>query len=313
MTETVSPARAAPARIDHLRSGIALRLAAAGFATLLGFCVHGAARHAETAQIVFLRGLFSIPPLLIWALLTGPVSGLLPKAPRKHLVRGGLGAVTMALNFYALAQLPVTSAQTLSYLTPVLSIPAAVVLLGERLTVHTVVAVALGFAGTVAMLYTASADPSMGWAELSGMFAGILSAALMALIRVQIRAMTATETVMSIAVSFSVLVSILGGIAVLLLGWTPMTGPLWAWLGGAGLLGAATHITATESVARAPVSLLAPWDYAGLVFAVLLDFALFAHLPGPWGWVGIVLIAAAGLTTAFAGRPRPVGTGLRAR
>ncbi|CTQ49263.1 DMT family transporter [Jannaschia donghaensis] len=294
-----------------MASAIALRLAAAVFATLLGFCIHGASKSADTAQVVFLRAALSIPPLLLWAVLTGPMSDLRPKAPGKHLLRGTLGGVTMALNFYALAQLPVTSAQTLSYLTPVLSIPAAVILLGERLSVRTVIAVALGFAGMMAMLYTASANPDWGWPELSGMIAGIASAFLMALIRVQIRAMTATETVMSIALSFAVIVSAMGLVAVLLTGWTPMTPELWLWLGGAGLLGAATHITATESVARAPVSLLAPYDYSGLVFAVMLDFALFAHLPGPWGWVGIVLIAAAGLMTAFAGRP--VGAGLRAR
>lgn len=302
---------AAPPRPDRLGSAIALRLAAAAFATLLGFCIHGASKSADTGQVVFLRAALSIPPLLLWAVLTGPVSDLRPKAPGKHLVRGVLGGVTMTLNFYALAQLPVTSAQTLSYLTPVLSIPAAVILLGERLSVRTVIAVALGFAGMLSMLYTASANPDWGWAELSGMLAGIASACLMALIRVQIRAMTATESVMSIAFSFALITSAMGLVAVWLTGWSPMTPTLWLWLGGAGLLGAATHITATESVARAPVSLLAPCDYSGLVFAVVLDFALFAHLPGPWGWLGIVLIAAAGLMTALSGRP--VGAGLRAR
>ncbi|WP_179381533.1 DMT family transporter [Jannaschia marina] len=300
-----------PSRPDRLPSAIALRLAAALFATLLGFCVHAAAKTADTAQVVFLRALLSIPPLLLWAVLTGPMADLRPKAPGKHLIRGLLGGVTMGLNFYALGQLPVTNAQTLSYLTPVLSIPAAVILLGERLSTRAVIAVALGFAGMIAMLYTATARPDWGWAELSGMLAGISSACLMALIRVQIRAMTATETVMSIAMSFACITSAMGLVAVLLTGWTPMTSDLWFWLGGAGLLGAATHITATAAVARAPVSTLAPFDYSGLVFAVGLDFVLFAHLPGPWGWLGIVLITAAGLLTALSGRAS--GAGLRGR
>ncbi len=300
-----------PPRDDQPRSAIVLRVAAAGFATLLAVCVHGAAQSVGTAQVVFLRAGLSIPPLLLWAALTGPLSDLRPRAPGKHLLRGTLGGVTMALNFYALGQLPVATAQTLSYLTPVLSIPAAVLLLGERLSVRAVIAVSLGFAGTISMLYTAQANPDWGMAELSGMIAGIASACLMALIRIQIRAMTATETVMSIALSFAVVVTAMGAVAVLATGWTPMTPDLWAWLGGAGLLGAATHITATQAVARAPVSALAPWDYTGLVFAVALDFALFAHVPGPWGWAGIVLIAAAGLTSAFG--TRPVTSGLRAR
>ncbi|WP_298437348.1 DMT family transporter [uncultured Jannaschia sp.] len=298
-------------RADRQGSAIALRLAAAAFATGLGFCVHGAATHAETGQIVFLRAALSLPPLLLWAWLSAPPRDWRPRAPKKHLVRGLAGGLAMFLNFYALGQLPVTHAQALSYLAPVLSIPAAVILLGERLTVRTVLAVSLGFAGMMAMLYTSVARPDWGWAELSGMAAGIASAGVMALVRVHIRAMTATETTISIALSFAAIGTVIGFAAMLVTGWVPMTAVLWAWLGGAGLLGAATHITATEAVARAPVSTLAPFDYAGLVFAVILDFAIFAHLPGPWGWLGIGLIAAAGLVTALGGRPD--GSGFRLR
>ncbi|UWQ18245.1 DMT family transporter [Jannaschia sp. M317] len=304
----MEPAEHAP---DRLGSAVALRLLAAATATLLGFCVHAASAHAGTGQVVFLRSVLSIPPLLLWAVLTGPLSDMRPRAPRRHLIRGIMGGATMLLNFYALAQLPVTNAQTLSYLTPVLSIPAAVILLGERLSTRSVVAVALGFAGMMAMLYTATVRPDWGWSEMSGMIAGISSAFLMALTRVQIRAMTATETITSIALSFAVITTGMGAVAVAVTGWTPMTGTLWLWAGGAGLLGAVTHIAATASVARAPISTLAPVDYSGLVFALVLDFVLFAHLPGAWGWLGIALITIAGLLTALAGRP--VASGLRGR
>lgn len=306
---TVTPASAAA--ISQTGSAIALRLIAVAFATGLGFCVHGAAEHAATGQIVFLRAALSIPPLLLWAWLTSPAPDWRPRAPGKHLIRGLLGGLSMVLNFYALGQLPVTNALALSYLAPVLSIPTAVILLGERLSTRTVVAVALGFAGMVAMLYASLARPDWGWAELSGMIAGIGSAFVMALVRVQIKAMTATETIISIALSFAVICTGIGAVAVAFTGWVPMTPVMWAWMGGAGLLGAATHISATAAVARAPVSTLAPFDYAGLVFAVILDFAIHALLPGGWGWIGIGLIVAAGLLTAWTGRP--VATGLRLR
>ena len=302
---------AAPPVADAPGGAVALRLLAAGCATGLAFCVHGASAHAGTAQIVLLRAALAIPPLLLWAALTAPPADWRPRAPRRHLVRGGLGALSMALNFYALGQLPVAHAQALSYLAPVLSIPAAVILLGERLSVRAVVAVAVGFAGMMAMLFTAMARPEWGWAEVTGMAAAVGSAGTMALVRVQVKSMTATETTISIALTFAVICTALGLAAVLLAGWTPMTPALWAWTLGAGVLGAATHVAATESVARASVSTLAPFDYAGLVFAVALDFALFAHLPGPWGWLGIALIAAAGLLSLRAGAPEATGLRLR--
>ncbi|GIT92765.1 hypothetical protein JANAI62_29980 [Jannaschia pagri] len=300
---------AAPDRPDRLRSAIGLRLAAAALATGIGICVHGAAKTAPTGQVVLMRAALSLPWLLAYAALTAPVADWLPRDRAAHLRRGLLGGVVMTLNFYALGQLPVAHAQTLGYLAPVLSVPAAVLLLGERLTRQAVVAVAVGFAGMWAMLYTSVATPGWGWAELSGMIAGITAAAVMALLRVQIRAMTATEPTISIALSFAVITSVMGAGAVLVTGWTPMTAELWAWLGGAGLFGAATHIAATEASARAPVTVLAPFDYTGLIFAVLLDFLLFAHLPGPWGWLGIVLIAVAGLIMVR--KPRAEGAFLR--
>ncbi|CTQ32649.1 DMT family transporter [Jannaschia rubra] len=292
-------------------SGVGLRLAAVGFATGLGFCIHGAADHARTGQIVFLRSALSIPFLLVWAAAMAPVADWRPRAPRKHLVRGVAGGLSMVLNFYALGQLPVSNAQALSYLAPVLSIPAAVILLGERLSRRTVIAVALGFAGMIAMLYTAIDRPGWGLGQLTGVMAGIASAGIMALVRVHIKAMTATETTISIALSFAVVTTCLGAVAVAVTGWVPMTPVLWAWMLGAGALGAATHVTATAAVARAPVSTLAPFDYAGLVFAVVLEFALYSVLPGPWGWLGIGLIMAAGLLTAWTGRP--IAAGLRLR
>ena len=295
---------------DRLRSAIVLRVLAAGMATGIGICVHGASKAgATTGQVVLMRAALSVPFLLAWGFASGPVGRMLPASPRKHLVRGGIGSVVMLLNFYALGQLPVAHAQTISYLTPVLTVPAAVILLGERLSVKAVLAVALGFAGMIAMLYTTTANPDWGWAERSGMIAGLASAGLMALLRIIIRQMTLTESTTSIALSFALTASAAGLVATVVTGWTPMTAELWAWLCGAGVAGAATHVAATEAAARAPVSALAAYDYSGLVFAVLLDVLLFSNLPGPWGWLGIALIVCAGGLSAWT--PRPDGTWLR--
>jgi len=295
---------------DRLRSAIVLRVLAAAMATGIGICIHGASKAgATTGQVVLLRAALSIPVLLLWASVTGPLTALRPNSPRAHLMRGLLGGTVMILNFYALGQLPVAHAQTIGYLAPILAVPAAVLLLGERLSVKAVLAVSLGFAGTIAMLYTTAANPDWGRAELSGMIAGLCSAMLMALLRVYIRKMTLTETTGAIALTFAVIASGVGLLAILITGWTPMTGVLWGWLAAAGLFGAATHIAATEAARRAPIGVLAAYDYSGLVFAVALDFLLFSNLPGPWAWLGIALIVGAGGMAAWT--PRPEGTYLR--
>ena len=65
-------------------------------------------------------------------------------------------------------------------------------------------------------------------------------------------------------------------------------------LGAGGARGLA-HIAATEAIARAPVSTLAPYDFSGMVWAVIFDAVLFAVLPAPLGWAGIAAITLAGI------------------
>ena len=53
------------------------------------------------------------------------------------------------------------------------------------------------------------------------------------------------------------------------------------------------------------ISLLAPFRYSGLLFAVLLGYAVWGHLPDAWGALGLGLLLAAGLMAARSGSARP--------
>lgn len=294
--------------------GILLRLLAAALATGLGACVHGAAQYAPVGQIVFYRSALSILPILVYALLTAPVRDLLPRTPKAHVLRGIFGGFAMILNFTALSYLPVAHASALAYMAPILTLPVAVILLGETLSVRLVVAVSLGFAGVIAMLYTSLARPDWGFEQVIGIAAGFGSAATMALVRVHIKAMTRTEPIPGIALSFAVIGSCIGLLTALWGNWAPMEPAVWGWLWGAGILGGLTHIAATEATARAPVSTLAPFDYSGLVWAVLFDILIFATFPDFWGYLGMGLITGAALLVVLAPkRPQPPTSGLTLR
>jgi drug/metabolite transporter (DMT)-like permease len=295
-------------------NAILLRLLAAALATGLGACVHGAAQYAPVGQIVFFRAALSIPPILFYAALTAPLSDLRPRAPRAHIMRGLFGGLAMILNFTALSFLPVAHASALGYLAPILTLPVAVIMLGERVSVRLVLAVAMGFAGVIAMLYTSLARPDWGAGQVIGIAAGFASAATMALVRVQIKAMTRTEPVPAIALTFAIITSCIGLVSIVWGNWVGMSPVLWVWLGSAGVLGGLTHIAATEATARAPVSTLAPFDYTGLIWAVLLDVILFANVPGLWGYVGMGLITGAALLVILGPKRRdPPTSGLTLR
>ena len=279
--------------------GVALRLLAAFLITAMSALVREVSGGVMLGQIVFWRSALALLPIAAYMAIRGQFpAALRTRRPGAHLLRGIVGATAMTLSFLSLAYLPVAQAEALGHLGPVLVLPLAAMFLGEALTGRIIVAVVLGFAGVLAMLWEGLATP--GQATLIGVLAGLGFAAATAVSRIQVKAMTATESPATIAFYFAV-VSAVVGLATLPFGWQPVGLRDAALLAGVGLLGGLAHIAATEAIARAPVSTLAPYDFSGMVWAVIFDALLFATLPGPLGWVGIAGITLAG----FLVLPRP--------
>jgi drug/metabolite transporter (DMT)-like permease len=276
---------------------LALVLSTCGLACLIGMnaIIHAAAPSASVGQLIFWRSIFALPPILIYLALRrqlGP--SLRTKHPGKHLVRGVLGCIVMGLNFTALAYLPVSITIALTYLTPILAVGSAILLLGERPALPVVIGVVLGLAGVVVMLVPGLAAPDVGSGFLIGVAAGVGMAATNALSRVQVKDLTRTEPPASIALSFGVL-STLFGLSTLALGWPALDPATQALLVLAGILGGFGHIFVMEAVARAPVSLLAGYEYTGILWAFGFDLVLLGARPDLWAVGGATIIVLAAL------------------
>ncbi|MEM8590882.1 MAG: DMT family transporter, partial [Pseudomonadota bacterium] len=190
-------------------------------------------------------------------------------------------------------------AQTLTFLAPLIMVPMAVFALGEVLSARRIFGLLLGFAGVLMILgLSTQAGPDALW----GAVAGICGAVLIALVQITVRSMTATETTISIALSFTLIVATVAGTTALAGNWVWPLGPALGAVLAAGVFGALNVVLFTESLARAPASAVAPMDYTGLVWALLVDWLLFAQLPGGLGILGSVLITAAALIVVLAPR-----------
>ncbi|QQA44015.1 DMT family transporter [Pelagovum pacificum] len=301
MTATPTPLPAPHRRA--LIEGIGLRLAATFLMTAMSAAVHAVAKEGvPVGQVMFWRSALAIPPILLWMALRGNFpGGLRTRHPKLHVTRGTLGALSMALSFLSLAYLPVANAQALAYLAPVLTLPLAAILLKETLGPAVIFAVGLGFAGVVALLWEALALPGDG--ALLGVAAGLAYAVTMAWVRVHTKRMTVTESASTIAFYFA-LVAAVAGLATLPFGWESLSAAHLGWLVFAGLAGGIGHIVSNEAVARAPVSVLAPFDFTGLIWALGFDIVLFSVLPGPLGLLGVLAITAAGVMVSIPRRAR---------
>ncbi|MGR3502707.1 DMT family transporter [Pseudaestuariivita sp.] len=268
------------------------RIGGAAATVGVGACVHTAAELMPLGQIMAFRALISGALIVLYGVAMRRPADLVPRRARPHLVRGLLACCAMVLTYISFARLPVSQAQTLAYLAPILVLPLAMARLNERLTARLVVGLVVGFAGVVLIVGLSFGEGAL---QFWGALAGVGGAVFVAIIQINIRAMSATETAISISLSFTVIVAGVTGLSVL---WGN-----WVWPGTygvlllvtAGVFGALNLMLFAESLARAPASAVAPLDYTGLIWALLIDLVIFEQVPGPMGLLGSVLITLAAL------------------
>ena len=200
----------------------------------------------------------------------------------------------MVFSFTSLAYLPVANASALSYLAPLITMPLAVVFLGERMGPILILAGLTGVLGMGLMLWSELHSPSLSEGGLIGIAAGLGFAVTWAFVRIHVKRMTSNESSASIAFSFAVFSTALGLLS-LPFGWEPVGVEMMLYLIAAGILGAFAHILSAEAIKRAPVSTLAPFDYFGLIFALAADLVFFGIVPTRLALLGMLVIVMAGL------------------
>lgn len=261
--------------------------------------IHEAAKVAPVGQLVFWRSFVALIPIVIYMAFRGQLgASLRTKYPHKHLIRGLLGCAVMFFSFISLAYLSVGLATALSYLAPILSIVAAMVFLRERPGLVIFAGVALGFAGILLMLYPSLVGAEVRDGTLIGVAAGVAMAATNALSRVQVKDLTRTDPPASIALSFAIICSMVG-LATALFGWAELDTYAFILLAGAGMLGGIGHVLMMEAVARAPVSLLAAYEYTGIIWAFLFDLALLGVALDAWSVGGALVVVGAAALVAY--------------
>lgn len=292
--------------------GILFKLASAFAFSCMGATVKllerlpGAGDGFPVGQIVFSRSFFALIPVFVWMALVGKLNTAFATSNRVgHIRRGLIGSMGMFFGFAGLAALPLSDATAISFAAPLFSVVLAALLLGEVVRLYRWTAVLIGFCGVIVMLWPhLSADAltlSGSDARARGAFFSLAGAICAAFAMIEVRKLTATETTASIVTYFSLITTTFGMISVL----GGAFNPKWAWvlpdlrqaalLVLTGILGGFGQIFLTESYRRAPASLVAPFDYTGMIFALAWGFFLFGDLPDVLVLIGAAIVSAAGI------------------
>mgnify|MGYP000040882053 FL=1 len=127
---------------------------------------------------------------------------------------------------------------------------------------------------------------------------------LRALVQVHLRQLVQNEHTAAIVFYFSVTASALA-LLTAPFGWViPSAGTL-GLLVAAGLIGGVAQILVTSAYRFGSVSMLAPYDYTSMLFAIILGYFLFDELPTALMLVGSSLVIVAGALVIW--RERQLG------
>lgn len=210
--------------------------------------------------------------------------------PLMQIIRALMLLSITAFTMFAFRLLPLTVVTAIAFLAPLLVGLLAGPILGEKVGRIQAIALLMGLAGVVLI-----ARPG---GEVS--LAGVLLAGTGALCYTVYQLMTRMLAPYESSVSMLFFTALIGAIV--------MTALLpWIWtdihpdafdtflICMLGVLGGSGHYLLIRAFRITPATTLAPFLYAQMVWAGLLDLLVFQHVPDGPTWMGIALIITAGM------------------
>lgn len=286
------------------RRAIAAAVAAGGFFAIMDSLVKLLTADYPVMQVVFLRAAASL--ILVLAALPwfGGVAALRMTGFFAQLLRAVYGVAATACFFYAFRHLPLADVYVVGHAAPFFVTVLSVVLLRETVGTRRWAAVIIGFIGVVVVLQpwdgvVATANgPAAGAAttarDWAPWVAAVGAAYFYALTVVKIRALSGGASAIGMVALFLTCAMLAGAVFGLPV-WTPLTWTDAGLVALMGIFGVGGQLFMTLSYRLGPAGLVAPFEYAGLIWATALGFLLFGHVPTPAVMIGGAVIVAGGL------------------
>ncbi|MBS99708.1 MAG: EamA family transporter [Oceanospirillaceae bacterium] len=261
-----------------------------------GLIIRVVSEELPVPVIVFMRNLMGL--LLLAPLLLRAYGELATKNIHLHLMRALVGVSSMACLYYSWSTLPLGQAALLKQTAPFFIPVVAFWWLGEAVPTRVKLALLIGFAGVALIL-----NPQEGSIE-TGLFVGLLGAALGATAKVTVRRMHLTEPPRRIVFYFSLFGALLSSIPAAMHWVTPNAATL-IWLLGLGAASTLAQLLFTRAYAMVPAAQLGPFTYSSVVLAALVGWWLWDEMIAMMTILGMLLVFAGGVLTLNRSSTRP--------
>jgi drug/metabolite transporter (DMT)-like permease len=239
-------------------------------------------------QLMLFRSSVAMLPIAIIVWRAGDARIVRSRRPWLQAARILAGLGSTAGFFYVFPRMPLVDAYAISFAAPLFMVALSVPLLAEQVGWRRWTAVAVGFVGVIVML-----DPlgisfhTMSLVVLGATFCYSLSTVL-------VRLISRHDSDAATLFWFSVISSAVS-LCAAIPDWVWPSPIDWVWLLLLGLLGGVAQVLVTRAWRLAPAAVLAPFDYAGIVLAVLYGYLWFKEEPSWTVWLGLPLVIGSGL------------------
>lgn len=275
------------------RRGVALMITAMACYVLNDALVKLTSNRLPPGQILAVRGAFAFAVILAitpwtrgeWRFALKPIMG----------VRCAFEIATALTSVIALSLLPLATVSTLMMTAPLLIAAAAMLLRWEPWQGARVLATAIGFAGTLVVVRP-SANVN---ASTIGLVCALLCAASLAGRDLVTRRIPDAIPSTTIAVMTTGAVCLAGVLLGLLERWEPLGRREVVALAGAAVCAAAGNYALIAACRGVDLSIVTPFRYSIIVWAMILGYAVWGHTPDLLSALGVTLIVLAGACAAY--------------
>jgi drug/metabolite transporter (DMT)-like permease len=279
--------------VENRLKGIFWMLATMACFITLDTIMKYAMEHYPLVQVTWARFFFAT---IFAALLCGRRLPQLVRSsvPGVQLSRSVLLMTTTGLFNAGIINLPLATATTIMFLSPILVTLLSIALLGESVGIRRWFGIAMGFAGAVIVVQPWA---SLGTTFTTGALFLLAAAFTNSCYQIATRRVRFDDPLTSLLFTAGV-----GAIVTSFLlppYWQAPDAIGWALLIASGAAGCLGHLFIIWAFRAAPASVVAPFSYSSLVWATLFGYLIWGELPGINTWIGATLIVSAGLYIFF--------------
>lgn len=242
-------------------------------------------------ELVFYRSLIGL--IIVYAILRFRGERLGTRHWRSHMWRSTSGTIALLLFFYCITVLPLATAVTLNYTSPLFLTMLIMLVFKESFHVPLVIAISLGFAGMVLLLH-----PTLERNQLLPGLLGIISGFFAGIAMLNVRTLGRLgETESRIVFYFSLLATFSSGIIMLFGTIHSVTLHKMGVLLGMGSCATLAQLALTRAYSKGKTLVASSLSYSAVVFATLFGILVWDETLSLSSWLGMALIITSGIAS----------------